>query len=70
MARNPNWSREEEIVVLDYYFRVFRDGDDYATLTKEASELLRKMPIAKSSRQRNLSQRKRHRVKNGELQEP
>ncbi len=49
MKRNPNWTREEEILVLDYYFRIFHEGENARELTQEASDILRKMPNARNA---------------------
>lgn len=49
MAKNPKWTREEEIVALDYYFRIYHEGGVASDLIKEASDLLRSMPNSKNA---------------------
>lgn len=49
MQGNPNWTREEAILVLDYYFRIFHEGEDAREPIQEASDILRKMPNARNA---------------------
>lgn len=49
MAKNPKWTREEEIIALDYYYQIYHEGGDASTLIKEASRLLRIMPNSKNA---------------------
>lgn len=47
MAKNPKWTREEEIIALDYYFQIYHEGGNASELIEEASNLLRIMPNSK-----------------------
>lgn len=49
MAKNPKWTREEEIIALDYYFRIYHEGGNASELIEEASRLLRIMPNCKNA---------------------
>lgn len=49
MAKNPKWTREEEIIALDYYFQIYHEGGNVSDLIEEASNLLRIMPNSKNA---------------------
>lgn len=49
MSKNPKWTREEEIIALDYYYQIYHEGGDASSLIEEASKLLRIMPNSKNA---------------------
>lgn len=49
MTKNPKWTREEEIIALDYYYKIYHEGGDASDLIEEASSLLRTMPNSKKA---------------------
>lgn len=49
MAKNPKWTREEEIIALDYYFQIYHEGGNASDLIEEASRLMRIMPNSKNA---------------------